>query len=124
LDAKLLIDEGINVVALMSNDYRDYSADNPENMALFAAQHSFPFLYLVDEDQRVGKAFGAICTPDFFGLNHLGELQYRGRIDDAQMGDASKRSPELLDAMRLIAQTGHGPKQQTASMGCSIKWRD
>jgi hypothetical protein len=71
----------------------------------------------------VARAWGAICTPDFFGLNAAGELQYRGRLDDAARGDASHRTAELLMAMRQVARTGTGPAEQTASMGCSIKWK-
>ena len=121
-DARQLIDEGVNVLAVMSNDYKSLSIDSPENMKKFAAHHRFPFPYLVDEDQQVGRSYGAVCTPDFFGLNAKGELQYRGRLDDARMGDGAERTPELLNAMRLIAKTGQGPKTQTPSMGCSIKW--
>ena len=121
-DAHLLMSEGVNVLAIMSNDYKSYDADSPENMKRFAEQYAFPFPYLVDEDQSVGKAYNAVCTPDFFGFNHLGELQYRGRLDNARMGDASERTPELINAMRLIAETGKGPAEQYASMGCSIKW--
>lgn len=123
-DTQQLIAEGINVLAIMSNDYRMFESDSPENMKRFAQQKGFSFPYLIDEDQSVGKAYGAVCTPDFFGFNHQGELQYRGRLDDARIGDEKERVPELLNAMRLIAETGHGPKVQTASMGCSIKWRD
>jgi peroxiredoxin len=123
-DTNALMREGINVVAVMSNDYVAVPADSPENMKRFAAHHKFEFPYLVDEDQAVGKAYGAVCTPDFFGLSRLGELQYRGRLDDARMGAAShSRKPELLTAMLQIAQTGRGPSAQVASMGCSIKWR-
>ena len=121
-DAKKLMDEGFGVLAVMSNDYRDYAADSPENMARFAERHGFQFPYLVDEDQSVGKSYGAVCTPDFFGLNGAGELQYRGRLDSAGMGDPAGRTPELLNAMRQIGETGEGPREQTASMGCSIKW--
>lgn len=121
-DAKTLQDEGINVLAVMSNDYRDYAADAPPRMEEFAAKYGFSFPYLVDEDQSVGKAYGAVCTPDFFGLNRDGALQYRGRLDDAGRGNDGDRTPELLNAMRLIAKTGDGPKEQTPSMGCSIKW--
>ena len=89
----------------------------------FAARHGFGFPYLVDETQEVARAWGAVCTPDFFGLNAAGELQYRGRIDDAKMGDAEGRTPELLNAMRQVAATGKGPAEQFPSMGCSVKWR-
>ncbi len=122
-DTKLLMAEGINVLAIMSNDYQLYMEDSPENMKQFAKQFDFTFPYLVDEGQSVGKQYDAICTPDFFGFNSHGELQYRGRLDDARMGDASNREPELLNAMRMIAETGNGPTTQFPSMGCSIKWR-
>ncbi|MEN0042075.1 MAG: thioredoxin family protein [Pseudomonadota bacterium] len=121
-DAKALQDEGFGVLAVMSNDYRDYAADSPPNMVAFAQKYGFTFPYLVDEDQSVGIAYGAICTPDFFGLNGKGELQYRGRLDDAGMRDATNRTPELLMAMRQIGETGEGPREQQPSMGCSIKW--
>lgn len=123
-DAKILIGEGINVLAIMSNDYENYEADSPSNMKLFARRHGFVFPYLVDEEQTVGKTFNALCTPDFFGLNARGELEYRGRLDDVGMkSDFLTRTPELLNAMRMIAKTGVGPEEQSASMGCSIKWR-
>ena len=121
-DAKTLQEEGIGVVAIMSNDYTYVASDSPPNMKKFAAQHGMTFPYLVDETQEVGKAFGAVCTPDFFGYNADGELQYRGRLDDSGRGDASNRTPELLNAMRQVAKTGNGPEAQTPSMGCSIKW--
>ncbi len=122
-DTKLLIAEGVNVLAVMSNDYQMVEQDSPENMKAFARQYGFTFPYLVDEDQAIGQQYGAMCTPDFFGLNSAGELQYRGRLDDARIGDTSTREPELVNAMRMIAETGNGPKEQHSSMGCSIKWR-
>ncbi len=122
-DSKHLMEHGINVLAIMSNDYNTVPSDSPEKMKAFAARHLFPFPYLVDEDQSVAKAYDAVCTPDFFGFNHQGELQYRGRLDDARMGDATNRTLELVDAMLLIAKTGNGPQIQHPSMGCSIKWR-
>lgn len=122
-DAKTLQEEGIDVLAVMSNDYLNYASDSPENMKKFAANHGFTFPYLVDENQSVGRTYGAVCTPDFFGFNASGGLQYRGRLDSAAMGDATDRVPELVNAMRMVAETGEGPRQQTPSMGCSIKWR-
>ena len=122
-DARTLLAADIGVVAVMSNDYRDYAADSPDNMQRFAERHEFPFPYLVDEDQSVGQAYGAVCTPDFFGLNAKGELQYRGRLDSAGMGDPQGRVPELVNAMMRIAETGQGPREQKPSIGCSIKWR-
>ena len=122
-DARILQENGIGVLAVMSNDYQNYPDDAPEKMLAFAAKHDFPFPYLVDEDQSVGQQYGALCTPDFFGLNADGKLQYRGRLDDARMDEAADRVPELVNAMLQIAQTGEGPKEQAPSMGCSIKWK-
>ena len=122
-DAQELQAAGIGVVAIMSNDYRDYAADNPDNMRAFKAKYGWTFPYLVDEEQSVGQSYGAICTPDFFGYNAALELQYRGRLDNAGMGDPEGRTRELVDAMLGVAKTGQGPKDQSPSMGCSIKWR-
>lgn len=123
IDAVELQANGVGVVAIMSNDYRDYAADSPENMTAFKAAHGWTFPYLIDEDQSIGQAYGAVCTPDFFGYNAKLELQYRGRLDDAGMRDTTDRTRELVDAMLDVTKTGHGPKDQTPSMGCSIKWR-
>jgi peroxiredoxin len=123
-DIGLLQAEGIGVAAIMSNDYRKVPDDAPPEMIRFAALHGMTAPYLVDEDQSVGRAYGAVCTPDFFGFDAAGGLQYRGRLDDVAMrGDPANRVPELLNAMRQVAATGHGPAKQTPSMGCSIKWR-
>ncbi len=123
-DAVLLERLGVGVVAISANDANDYPEDSFENMKIEARLNSFTFPYLYDESQSVAKAYGAICTPDFFGYNADGELQYRGRLDASGIHAAApdvKR--DLLDAMQLIAETGHGPNDQTASMGCSIKWK-
>lgn len=125
-DADELMANGVNVLAVMSNDYRDYAADSPANMIKFADKYDFNFPYLIDETQDIGKSYGAICTPDFFGLNNKGELQYRGRIDNVGMrgtpADITGRNRELFNAMTQIGKTGNGPREQNASMGCSIKW--
>lgn len=123
-DTSTLLDEGIGVLAVMSNDYHAVPIDGPAHMQPFAVQAGWRFPYLVDEDQSVGQAWGAVCTPDFFGLNADGELQYRGRLDNARLKAPTERTRELVEAMRQIARTGQGPKQQMPSMGCSIKWRN
>ena len=92
-------------------------------MAKFAARHNFSFEYLVDKDQTVARDYGAVCTPDFFAFNSAGQLQYRGRLDDARLADATDRQPELLLAMTEIAATRRCTQIQQPSIGCSIKWR-
>lgn len=121
---KTLQSEDIGCVAIMPNDTEAYPADSFENMQKFAAQHGFTFPYLMDETQSIAKAYDAICTPDIFGFNADLLLQYRGRLDSAGATQAdSATKPELLNAMRRIAEIGAGPHQQFASMGCSIKWK-
>lgn len=124
-DAKELQEKGVGVVAVMPNDYANYPEDAPERMPAFAQQHGFTFPYLVDENQTVARAYDAVCTPDFFGFNAGLELQYRGRIDSSGRAAADADTQrELFDAMVQIAETGQGPREQQASMGCSIKWRE
>ena len=116
---------GVNSVAIMPNDPVGYPEDSMDNMRSMAAQFGFPFPYLMDETQQVARAYGAVCTPDFFGYNADLELQYRGRLDAAgARADAPDQPRELFTAMRQVAETGRGPEQQVPSMGCSIKWRD
>ncbi len=123
-DAKELEALGINTVAISSNDVADYPEDSFDNMKRFAKQHGFPFPYLYDESQAVARAYDAVCTPDFFGFNGKLELQYRGRLDASrkEAGAADARR-ELFEAMKEVARTGQGPRDQIPSMGCSIKWR-
>ncbi len=124
-DVQELARHGIKAVAIMPNDYRAYPEDSPENMRRTGDQFGFTFPYLIDETQEVARAYGAVCTPDFYGYDAVPGLQYRGRLDATSPGRPappdSKR--ELLDAMIEIARTGRGPREQTPSMGCSIKWR-
>jgi peroxiredoxin len=123
-DTRELLDHGVNSIAIMSNDPAEYEEDSFENMQKVADAFGFPFPYLFDESQQVAKAYGAVCTPDFFGYNKSMQLQYRGRLDASRKeaaADDVKR--DLFDAMKLVAQTGRGPEQQIPSMGCSIKWK-
>lgn len=116
---------GIESVAIMSNDTVNYPADSYENMQLIAAEYNYPFPYLIDEKQEIAKAYGAVCTPDFFGYNTDFELQYRGRLDASRKDtapDGTRR--DLFEAMKLVAHTGNGPQDQLSSIGCSIKWKE
>ena len=93
-------------------------------MRRFAQTHKFSFPYLYDESQAVARAYDAVCTPDFFGFNADLELQYRGRLDASrkEAAPATVRR-DLFEAMKVIAATGQGPREQIPSIGCSIKWK-
>jgi peroxiredoxin len=124
-DARELAPLGIRCVAIMSNDPADYPEDSFENMKIIAQEMDFPFPYLLDETQEVAKAYGAVCTPDFFGYNADLGLQYRGRLDESRKETAPEGARrDLFEAMKEVAATGHGPREQIPSMGCSIKWRE
>lgn len=124
-DARELLELGINSVAIMSNNAEEYAEDSFENMQRVAQEYGFPFPYLLDETQEVAKAYGAVCTPDFFGYNADLGLQYRGRLDESRKEAApADVRRDLFEAMKQVALTGKGPEEQIPSMGCSIKWRE
>ena len=123
-DTRALLDYGIKSVAILSNDPTEYAEDSFENMQIIAREYDFPFPYLYDQTQEVASAYGAVCTPDFFGYNANLALQYRGRLDESRKEAARPDAPrELFEAMKQVASTGNGPAIQIPSMGCSIKWR-
>jgi peroxiredoxin len=124
-DARELATHGIGSIAIMSNDPAEYPEDSWDNMVRVAREHEFPFPYVWDETQAVARAYGAVCTPDFFGFNAKLELQYRGRVDASGRGPAAPDARrELFEGMLQVARTGQGPREQVPSIGCSIKWRD
>jgi len=109
--AKNLQEQGVAVIAVMSNDYSFVEMDSPEHMREFAQMNNFTFPYLVDENQSVAHNFGAVCTPDFFGFASDHTMQFRGRIN------------ELEEAMIQIKESGTTEISQHPSKGCSIKWK-
>jgi peroxiredoxin len=122
-DCTELAAHGVGSVAIMSNDPEEYAEDSFDNMQRVARERKFPFPYLYDESQAVARAYGAVCTPDFFGFNAKLELQYRGRLDESRTTPVPNARRDLLEAMVAVAKTGQGPKDQIPSVGCSIKWR-
>jgi peroxiredoxin len=122
-DAKDLAAQGVGSIAIMSNDPAEYREDSFDNMKRVARERAFPFPYVLDETQAIARAYGAQCTPDFFGFNAKLELQYRGRLDESRTSAVPNARRDLYEAMAGVARTGQGPKDQIPSIGCSIKWR-
>jgi peroxiredoxin len=122
-EANALCGIGIGTIAIMPNDTDAYPEDSFDNMKAFAARHAFSFPYVIDNTQEVARAYDAQCTPDFFGFNAQDALQYRGRLDASRMTPIANARRDLFEAMKEISETGHGPKEQIPSMGCSIKWK-
>ena len=123
-DCNDLKKEGINSVAIMSNDTKNYLEDSFDNMINFAEINNFNEInYLFDETQEIAKKYGAVCTPDFFGYNKDLELQYRGRFRELKdLKPINNGDSDLKIAMKMVAQTQKGPDEQIPSMGCNIKW--
>ena len=123
-DASDLQKLGVGIAAISSNDVISYPEDSFDNMKKLADKHNFTFPYMYDETQEVAKLYNAVCTPDFFGFNKDHKLQYRGRLDASrkEAGPVDLKR-DLFEAMKGVAQTGKGPSDQIASMGCSIKWK-
>ena len=122
-NCKTLENDGIRSIAIMSNDTKNYPEDSFNNMIKFAKNNKFNFPYLIDETQETAKKYDAVCTPDFFGYNKNLELQYRGRIKELKdLKPVASGDSDLYKAMKQIAETGNGPKDQIPSMGCNIKW--
>jgi len=109
-DCKALAPLGIGSIAVMSNDPTDYPEDSFDNMKRVARENGFAFPYVIDESQEVARAYGTVCTPEFFGFDAGLNLEYHGRYE------------EMFAAMKRIAETGKGPEKQIPSVGCSIKW--
>jgi peroxiredoxin len=123
-DARLLMSEGVGFAAICSNDAENYPEDSFANMGEFAKRHDFPFPYLHDESQAIARAYGAVCTPDFFGFDRDLRLRYRGRLDEGRTTPPPPGARrELLEAMRAVAAGDLAPADQVPSIGCSIKWK-
>ena len=122
-DIRELKKNGIQTVAIMSNDTKNYPEDSFENMLSFSKLNKFNFPYLFDQSQDIAKKFGAVCTPDFFGYNKDLKLQYRGRFKELkELIPVKAEQSDLKLAMNMISKTQNGPKEQIPSMGCNIKW--
>lgn len=122
-DARELQALDVGVAAIMPNDTEHYPEDSFDHMERFAELHAFTFPYLIDETQEVAHAYGAVCTPDFFGFDAGQRLRYRGRLDSSRMEPVANAPRDLFEAMKQVAETGAAPAQQFPSIGCSIKWR-
>lgn len=116
--------KSLKVAAINSNDVRNYPADSPEKMTLFAQKYGFNFPYLYDEDQSVAKAYTAACTPDFFLYDHNAKLVYRGQFDAARPGNSlAVTGSDLTGAISQLLNGQTVNTNQIASVGCNIKWQ-
>ncbi|MCX2742643.1 thioredoxin family protein [Mangrovivirga sp. M17] len=117
--------EGINFIAISSNDITNYPDDSPENMKQLANALEFPFPYLYDETQEVAKAYDAACTPDFSVFDENMQCIYRGRFDESRPGnDIPVTGKDLIEVLEAVLDGDDIPAVQHPSMGCNIKWKE
>lgn len=115
---------GISFVAISSNDPTAYAEDSPDNMKRVAAEERFPFPYLFDESQDVARAYAAACTPEFYIFDHDRRLVYRGQLDDSRPNNGVPvTGRDVRDALDSILAEAPVTGEQTASIGCGIKWK-
>ncbi len=116
--------DSVKMVAISANDADNYPDDSFANLQKRWRDKHYPFPYLYDESQEVARAFGAVCTPDFFVYDQKAQLAYRGRLDDSWKDPSQVKHRELHDAIMALVrgQTPHA--EQRPSMGCNIKWKN
>ena len=121
--AKAYQKQGIHFIAINSNDIKQYPADSPKAMKIFAAQHQFSFPYLFDSTQEIARAYDAACTPDFYVFDSELRCVYRGRFDASNPGnDLPINGIDLSDALdKILEQQAVNPDQKP-SLGCNIKF--
>jgi peroxiredoxin len=122
-DARDLAALGVGFAGICSNDAEAYPEDGFPAMQRLAREKGLPFPYLHDATQEVARAYGAVCTPDFFGFDGAGRLAYRGRLDASRTAVVPGARRELYEAMKAVAEGRPAPAEQNASIGCSIKWK-
>jgi len=117
-------DEGVNFIAISSNDVINYPEDSPELMKLNAQQYKFTFPYLYDESQEIAKRYDAACTPDFYLYDNELKLVYRGQLDDSRPSNGIECDGEdLSHAIKCLITNIPNDINQKPSIGCNIKWK-
>ncbi|MDZ4714881.1 MAG: thioredoxin family protein [Cytophagales bacterium] len=114
---------GVIFIAISSNDVTSHPQDSPALMTLTARKEGYSFPYLYDESQKVAKAYGAECTPDFFVFDGNMECAYRGRFDETRPNKGQPTGRDLSAALDAILTGKKVNADQQPSMGCNIKWR-
>lgn len=117
-------EQGVGVVAVMSNDVEAQPDDHPEKMAREVIEAGYTFPYLYDAKQKTARDFGAACTPDFFLFDGDKRLYYRGQLDGARPGnDVPVTGSDLRAALDAVLAGRAAPENQKPSLGCNIKWK-
>ena len=121
--AKAFSTNDLQVVGVCSNNWQDYEEDSPQRLFERWQEKSYGFPYLIDENQQVAKAFGAVCTPDLFLFGADRKLYYHGRLDDNWQNRNKVNQQDLKVAVQMLLKNQPPSQNQEPSVGCSIKWK-
>ncbi len=116
--------KNVGILAISSNDVKNYPEDSPEHLKKMAAECGFNFPVLYDETQEVAKAYRAACTPEFYLFDSKRALVYRGQLDDSRPKNTLPiTGKDLRNA--LDSALAHQPieGEQKPGIGCNIKWK-
>jgi thioredoxin-related protein len=110
----------IGCVLVNSNEAQRAEDDSFEEMVKYYNAQKLKCCYTVDEKSLLADAFGARSTPQCFLFNNKG-LVYKGAIDDNVKDAGAVKEPYLKDAINAVIKNQVPPKQETKSIGCTIK---
>jgi thiol-disulfide isomerase/thioredoxin len=93
--------------------------DRLPEMTVRAKKKGFPYSYLYDESQAIGRALGASVTPEFFVLNKDRKIAYMGAFDD-HLDEAKVKAKYLEPALEAILNGEAPEKKETQAEGCTL----
>ncbi|MBW4631451.1 MAG: thioredoxin family protein [Iphinoe sp. HA4291-MV1] len=118
------VHNGLGIVAISTNDVKNYPDDDPEFLKAMALELDFKFPYCYDESQETAKAYTAACTPDFFLFDAKRQLVYRGQLDDSRPSNGKLvTGADLRAAIDAVLASQPVTGEQKPSVGCNIKWK-
>jgi peroxiredoxin len=108
-------------VAVVAINVNRIAEDKLDKMKERAEGKKFNFAYLYDESQKIGKAYGAQYTPEFFVLDKDRKIVYMGAMDDASP-PAEARKFFLEDAVAAALKGAKPATAETLARGCKVRY--
>ncbi len=85
-----------------------------------ATEDAYTFPYLVDDGQRVARAYGAACTFHVFLLDRARRLRYEGRFDDSRIDDRGSPATTSRTRWTTCSRAARSRVPTTRPFGCSL----
>ena len=119
----------VHCIAVNSNDASPTTDDSspedgPEFMEDFVNKYGLSCDYIFDEDQSIAKAYGAVCTPEFYVIDEDDTIVYHGELDPSHTSnDLMPTGSSLRHALDLTLAGKSIDWEPNPSFGCSVKWK-